>query len=251
MKARSASVKTPWTIFSTIRSASRRVSKRSWSRRDPSWYMGTSVIYPSCRASVAITFSPSYLNAWAASLTLDWEPISGPSVSARAGHLRLPDPPTPSRRPPGASPAGLVVVQIDGLSYRVRSRARGRTHALRRKDARQGRVPPSPDECRHADLHAGVSDGRDVRCATRYPGVPLPRQAPPFGRPLPRAGHAAGVEAAHVEGRVGILRGGSVYGCVFTGGAENDLFSFAKLTRPSGPGVVRCCPGSSCSAGSR
>jgi len=60
---------------------------------------------------------------------------------------------------------------------------------------------------------------------------------------FPRAGHAAGVEAAHVEGRVGILRGGSVYGCVFTGGAENDLFSFAKLTRPSGPGVVRVLSG--------
>src|SRR6202795_3493101 len=60
---------------------------------------------------------------------------------------------------------------------------------------------------------------------------------------FPRAGHAAGVEAAHVESRVGILRGGSVYGCVFTGGAENDLFSFAKLTRPSGPGVVRVLSG--------
>ena len=60
---------------------------------------------------------------------------------------------------------------------------------------------------------------------------------------FPRAGHAAAVEAAHVEGRVGILRGGSVYACVFTGGAENDLFSFAKLSRPSGPGVVRVLSG--------
>ena len=60
---------------------------------------------------------------------------------------------------------------------------------------------------------------------------------------FPRAGHAADVEAAHVAGRVGILRGGSVYGCVFTGSAENDLFSFAKLTRPSGPGVVRVLSG--------
>ena len=60
---------------------------------------------------------------------------------------------------------------------------------------------------------------------------------------FPRPGHAAAVEEAHVEGRVGILRGGSVYGCVFTGGAENDLFSFARLTRPSGPGVVRVLSG--------
>jgi Type I phosphodiesterase / nucleotide pyrophosphatase len=60
---------------------------------------------------------------------------------------------------------------------------------------------------------------------------------------FPRAGHAAGVEAAHVEGRLGILHGGSIYGCVFTGGAENDLFSFARLTRASGPGVVRVLSG--------
>jgi hypothetical protein len=60
---------------------------------------------------------------------------------------------------------------------------------------------------------------------------------------FPRAGHAAEVEAAHVEGRRGIVQGGSIYGCVFTGGAENDLFSFAKLTRPSGPGMLRVASG--------
>jgi len=56
---------------------------------------------------------------------------------------------------------------------------------------------------------------------------------------FPRAGHAALVEATQAEGRRGILRGGSVYGCVFTGGAENDLFSFAKLKRPSSRGLLR------------
>ena len=60
---------------------------------------------------------------------------------------------------------------------------------------------------------------------------------------FPRAGHAAGVEEAHVKGRLGILHGGSVYGCVFTGGAENDFFSFSRLTRPSGPGLLRVLSG--------
>jgi hypothetical protein len=56
---------------------------------------------------------------------------------------------------------------------------------------------------------------------------------------FPLVGHAALVEAEHAQGRLGILRGGSVYGCVFTGGAENSLFSFAELKRPSGPGILR------------
>jgi hypothetical protein len=38
--------------------------------------------------------------------------------------------------------------------------------------------------------------------------------------------------------RHGILRGGSAYGCVFTGGADNNLFTFASLTRPSGRGLL-------------
>jgi hypothetical protein len=60
---------------------------------------------------------------------------------------------------------------------------------------------------------------------------------------FPRAGHAAQVETEQAGGRVGILTGGSVYGCVFTGGAENKLFSFAELKRPSGPGVTRVLSG--------
>jgi hypothetical protein len=56
---------------------------------------------------------------------------------------------------------------------------------------------------------------------------------------FPRAGHAAFVEAEQTADRAGILRDGSVYGCVFTGGATHDLFSFARLTRPRRAGVVR------------
>jgi len=56
---------------------------------------------------------------------------------------------------------------------------------------------------------------------------------------FPRPGHAAQVEHDQAAGRRGILEGGSAYGCVFTGGAANDLFSFSRLTRPSGRGLLR------------
>jgi hypothetical protein len=55
---------------------------------------------------------------------------------------------------------------------------------------------------------------------------------------FPRQGHAALVEAEQASGRRGILEGGSAYGCVFTGGAANNLFSFARLTRPTGRGIL-------------
>jgi hypothetical protein len=56
---------------------------------------------------------------------------------------------------------------------------------------------------------------------------------------FPRPGHAAYVESKQASGRSGILAGGSVYGCCFTGGADNDLFSFARLMQPNGRGVLR------------
>jgi hypothetical protein len=55
---------------------------------------------------------------------------------------------------------------------------------------------------------------------------------------FPRAGHAAWVEQQLAGGRRGILRGGSAYGCCFTGGADNNFFTFATLTRPSGRGLL-------------
>jgi hypothetical protein len=56
---------------------------------------------------------------------------------------------------------------------------------------------------------------------------------------FPRAGDAARVEAEQARGRRGILDGGSAYGCVFTGGAPNNLFNFAVIKRPTGRGVLR------------
>ena len=107
----------------------------------------------------------------------------------------------------------------------------------------QGRAPASPDERRHADVHAGVSDGGDVRRPARHPRFHYHDKRRRTDIHFPRAGHAAFVEAARSRAARASFSGGSVYGCVFTGGAENDLFSFARLTRPSGPGLVRVLSG--------
>jgi hypothetical protein len=55
---------------------------------------------------------------------------------------------------------------------------------------------------------------------------------------FPRAGDAAHVERTQASGRRGIVTGGSVYGCIFTGGADNNLLTFAMLKRPSGAGLL-------------
>jgi hypothetical protein len=46
------------------------------------------------------------------------------------------------------------------------------------------------------------------------------------------------VEAKLTTGRRGILQGGSAYGCCFTGGADNNFFTFTSLTKPSGRGML-------------
>ena len=54
---------------------------------------------------------------------------------------------------------------------------------------------------------------------------------------FPEPGAADFVETRHAEGRRGILEGGSCYGCVFTGGAENSLLTFARLMKPTRAGL--------------
>lgn len=55
---------------------------------------------------------------------------------------------------------------------------------------------------------------------------------------FPRAGDAARVEREQAAGRRGIVEGGACYGCVFTGGAADNLFTFANMKRPSGSGLL-------------
>lgn len=54
---------------------------------------------------------------------------------------------------------------------------------------------------------------------------------------FPDAGAADFVETRVAAGRRGILEGGSCYGCVFTGGADNSLLTFARLMKPTRAGL--------------
>jgi hypothetical protein len=147
--------------------------------------------------------------------------------------LRLgPAPPRSGRR--------LLIVQIDGLSRPVLDQALAGGHAPFLKHLR---------------------DRRDHRLQTMCVGLPTStpafQMAAMYGvRPdipgfhyhdkqrredvyFPRGGDAAWVEQTQAAGRRGIVHGGSTYGCVFTGGALNNFFSFAMLKRPSGDGLLR------------
>jgi hypothetical protein len=145
-----------------------------------------------------------------------------------------------------AGPAGrtprrrLLIVQIDGLPGAVLAQARA-----------EGRVP----------FLDRLLRGHDYRLAPMTVGMPTStpafQLAAMYGvRPdipgfhyhdkrrkqdvhFPRAGHAAGVQKRQAGDRLGILSGGSVYGCIFTGGADNDTLSMARLKQPTGPGLAR------------
>ena len=134
----------------------------------------------------------------------------------------------------------LLIVQIDGLSRAVLDQALGRGHA------------PFL-----AHLLARRSYRLDTMCVGMPTSTPAFQMSAMYGvRPdipgfhyhdkrrrddvyFPRGGDAAWVEERQAAGRRGIVHGGSTYGCVFTGGAHNNLFSFAMLKRPSGAGVLR------------
>jgi hypothetical protein len=138
----------------------------------------------------------------------------------------------------------LLVVQIDGLSRAVFERALAGGHM------RHVRRLLAGERYRQHPMSVGMPSSTPAfQMAAMYgvqpdiPGFHYHDKRRRADVHFPRAGHAAAVEEAHVAGRRGILEGGSVYGCVFTGGAENDFWSFAALTRPSGHGLVHVVSG--------
>src|SRR5215467_10189452 len=132
----------------------------------------------------------------------------------------------------------FLVVQIDGLSREVFETA-----------LPAGRIP---------NIARLLADGRFV---TRAMSVGLPSSTPAFqaaamygAKPdipgfhyydkraqrelhFPEPGVADFVESRHARGRRGILEGGSCYGCVFTGGADNSFLTFARLMKPTRAGL--------------
>jgi hypothetical protein len=144
----------------------------------------------------------------------------------------------------GAAPAAdsrrLLIVQIDGLARGVLDDALARGHmpvlrsvvrggGFRLRTMRAG-IPTSTPAFQMAAMYGVRPD---------IPGFHYHDKRRRTDIHFPRAGHAAFIEASQAGGRPGILQNGSVYGCAFTGGATNDFFSFARLTRPRVPGLLR------------
>lgn len=134
----------------------------------------------------------------------------------------------------------LLIVQIDGLPRSVLEQGLrdGRMPFLRRLIERRGHVvqpmsvglPTSTPAFQMAAMYGVRPDipGFHYHDKQRHEDVYFPR-----------AGDAKQVETTQAHGRRGIVEHGSTYGCVFTGGAANNLFSFAMIKRPTGSGVLR------------
>ncbi len=134
----------------------------------------------------------------------------------------------------------FLIVQIDGLSRAVLEQglAEGRMPFLRRLLTRHGyRMEPMtvglPTSTPAFQLSAMYGVRPDI------PGFHYHDKRRRSDVYFPRGGDAAWVEQTQAAGRRGILAGGSAYGCVFTGGAVNNLWSFAVLKRPTARGVLR------------
>ena len=142
--------------------------------------------------------------------------------------------------PEASSRRRLLIIQIDGLPGAVfeEARAQGavpsidrllRRHRYKLEPMAVG-LPTSTPAFQLAAMYGVHAD---------VPGFHYHDKRRKRDIHFPRAGHAADVEKEQARGRHGILAGGSVYGCVFTGEAENDTLSFARLKRPTGPGVLK------------
>jgi hypothetical protein len=135
----------------------------------------------------------------------------------------VPEKGRPSRR-------RFLIIQIDGLSREMFDRA------LPGDSLRNVRRLLLTGRLARRELSVGLPSSTPAfQASLMYGGRP---DIPGFhfydkreGRELhfPKHGVADLVERRHARGRVGILEGGSCYGCIFTGGAANDLWTFARL----------------------
>jgi hypothetical protein len=132
----------------------------------------------------------------------------------------------------------LLIVQIDGLSRAVLEQAlvEGRMPFLARLLRRTHRLEPMtvglPTSTPAFQMAAMFGVQPDI------PGFHFHDKRRRADIYFPRGGDAALVEREQAKGRRGILTGGSAYGCCFTGGAANNLFSFATIKRPTGRGLL-------------
>jgi hypothetical protein len=151
-------------------------------------------------------------------------------ASVRDGLIRW------ARMPPPAAPGRrrFVVIQIDGLSHAIFRRALARRHmpamlrlvgggALRPFRLAVG-LPTSTAAFQAGVMYGGPVDIPAFEFLDKRTGEYLW---------FPRPWASAQVEAAHAAGRRGIMDGGRTYGCIFGGGADDTVFTFAHLLRAS------------------
>jgi hypothetical protein len=136
--------------------------------------------------------------------------------------------------PASAAPTRrFVIVQVCGCSHEVLQEAiaRRRMPALARL-LRRGvlDVHPIPSGLPTSTpaFQAGLMYGGPVD----VPGFEFLDKRTGTYRWFPRPWDAAAVEAAHSWPGQGIVRGGRTYGCVFGGGADDTVLTFAHLLRP-------------------
>jgi len=139
---------------------------------------------------------------------------------------------------PGPSRRRFLVVQIDGLSRAVLedALAAGRVPFLARL-LRRGAFRLTP-------MSVGLPSSTPAfQLAAMYgvrPDIPGFHYHDKRRRDdvyFPRGGDAQWVERTQAGDRPGVLRDGGAYGCVFTGGATDNLLTFAMLKRPTGAGA--------------
>ncbi len=134
---------------------------------------------------------------------------------------------------PASPPRRFAVVQICGCSHEVlqEALARGRmptlARLLRRGTLGLHRVPVGLPTSTPA-FQAGLMYGGPVD----IPGFEFLDKRTGTYRWFPRPWDAAAVEAAHARPGEGIVRGGRTYGCVFGGGADDTVLTFAHLLQP-------------------
>jgi hypothetical protein len=136
-----------------------------------------------------------------------------------------PAPEAPARR--------FIVVQICGCSHQMLGEAMRRRYVptlarLLRGDALRLHSIPSGLPTSTPAFQAGLMYGGPVD----VPAFEFLDKRTGTYRWFPRPWDAAAVEAAHAHPGQGIVRGGRTYGCVFGGGADDTVLTFAHLLRP-------------------
>jgi hypothetical protein len=133
----------------------------------------------------------------------------------------------------------FLIVQIDGLPREVLTTALA-----------SGRVPAiagliAAGRLRWRDLSVGIPSSTPAfQAALMYgvhpdiPGFHWYDRGAGTDLYFPRPGVAALVEERHARGRRGILEGGACYGCVFTGGAVESLWTMSRALHPTRAGAA-------------